>query len=95
MEAGVSDCTAQLGIPAYELLRFLTGKPVYRLMACLRQSMADHVLDDNASIVMELENGCFAVLSLSRIALLHENHLSFEIEGSKGTIAWTNEKPSV
>lgn len=62
--SGVSNCTSRLGIPAYEVLRFVTVKPVYRLMACLFSS-GRTAMDDMSLIRLELEGGCIATLNLS------------------------------
>lgn len=92
---GVSDCTAQLALPAYEFLRFVTGKEAYRLMACLSSPFPGHLLDDSAFITLELETGIIATIRASKLALLHSRQLSIEIDGSMGSLAWNSVSPSV
>lgn len=94
-EMGVSDCTAELGIPAYELMRFIVDKPVYRLMARFTQLSEDRLLDDSSHITMELEGGAYVSMCLSKTSLLYTNHLRIEIEGTNGSLAWCNETSSV
>ena len=94
-EMGLSDCTAELGIPAYELLRFIVEKPVYRLMACFSQLSPDRPLDDSAYIMMELEGGAYASMCLTKTSLINDNHFQIEIEGSNGSILWRNDRCGV
>ena len=90
MDMGVSDCTARLGIPAYEVMRFIYKKPVYRLMACLSSATSDDLFDDNGYISLELEGGVNVTMVLSKMALLHENEMRIQIEGTKASIEWNN-----
>ena len=94
MEIGVSDCTAELAIPAYELLRYVVDKPIYRLMACLC-TLKNHVLDDYSFITLEMETGAFATICTSKVALLHDHQLTLQIDGSLGSLFWSSDKSSV
>lgn len=91
LDIGVSDCTAELGIPAYELLRFIVGKPAYRLMACFAQASKDQILDDSSYVTIEMEEGAYASMCLSKTSLNHDNCFSIELEGSSGSLRWCNE----
>lgn len=92
---GVSDCAAQLALPAYEFLRFVTGKEPYRLMACLSSPFPSHLLDDAALVTLELETGAIATIRASKLALLHARQLSIEVDGTAGSLAWSSGSPSV
>ena len=94
-ENGVSDCTANLGIPAYELMRFILDKPIYRLMARFFKLQEDRLLDDSAFITMELEGGAYASMCLSKTSFGHVDHLRIEIEGTNGSLSWCNEESEV
>ncbi|KAK8828412.1 hypothetical protein WA556_004825, partial [Blastocystis sp. ATCC 50177/Nand II] len=89
--SGVSNCTSRLGIPAYEVLRFVTVKPVYRLMACLFSS-GRTAMDDMSLIRLELEGGCIATLNLSTCSPLHSNDFVLRVVGSCGSLEWTNQR---
>ena len=91
----MSDCTANLGIPAYELMRFILDKPVYRLMARFSKLQEDRLLDDSSFITMELEGGAYASMCLSKTSLGHVDHFRIEIEGTNGSISWCNEQSEV
>lgn len=92
--SGVSNCTSRLGIPAYEVLRFVTVKPVYRLMACLFSS-GRTAMDDMSLIRLELEGGCIATLNLSTCSPLHSNDFVLRVVGSCGSLEWTNQRCNV
>lgn len=91
--SGVSNCTSKLGIPAYEVLKFVVAKPVYRLMACL--SSGPSVLDDSAYIRLELEGGCVATMNLSTQSALHANDFVLRVVGSCGELEWTSQRCNV
>lgn len=92
MVVGVSDCTAHLGIPAYEVLRFVYPKPVYRLMACLASESPSGMFDEHGYITMELEGGVMASMVLSKVATLYENEMRIEVEGTLGSIEWSSQR---
>ena len=103
--SGVSNCTSKLGIPAYEVLKFVVAKPVYRLMACLSSgspgspgspgSSGPSVLDDSAYIRLELEGGCVATMNLSTQSALHANDFVLRVVGSCGELEWTSQRCNV
>lgn len=90
MEVGVSDCTARLGIPAYEVLRFVYPKPVYRLMACLASASSTDLFDDNAFITLELEGGVMVSMVCSKMSALHDNEMHIQMEGTLASIEWNS-----
>ena len=95
MEVGVSDCTARLGIPLYEVLRFIYPKPVYRLMASLASASSEDLFDDNAFVTLEMEGGVMVSMVLSKMAALHENEMNIQIEGTVASVEWSNLRADV
>jgi len=49
-------------------------------------------VDDAAISLMKFENGAIGTIEASRFALGHKNHLRFEINGSKGSVAFDLER---
>lgn len=92
MVVGVSDCAAHLGLPAYEVLRLVYPKPVYRLMACLSSGSPSGMFDEHGYITMELEGGVMATMVLSKMATLHENEMRIQVEGTLGSVEWSSQK---
>jgi predicted dehydrogenase len=50
--------------------------------------------EDYASILLNLEGGAKGVVTVSQICAGRKNRLSFEIDGSEGTLAWNAERPN-
>ncbi len=54
----------------------------------------DVTVDDVTSFLMEFENGATGTLEATRFAYGRKNHLSFEINGDKGSLAFNWEHPA-
>jgi predicted dehydrogenase len=50
--------------------------------------------EDYASILLRYENGARGVLTVSQVSAGRKNRLSFEIDGSKSSLAWDSERPN-
>ena len=51
-------------------------------------------MDDDASILLRMENGVKGSISISQIAIGEENNLSISIYGEKGSLKWNQENPN-
>ena len=51
-------------------------------------------LDDDASIMIRLNNGAKGSLSISQVATGEENNFSVAIYGDKGALKWSQENPN-
>ena len=51
-------------------------------------------MDDDASIMLRLNNGAKGSLSISQIATGEENNFSISIYGEKGSLKWSQENPN-
>lgn len=95
IQAGVSYCFSDLGIQAYQLLRFLTRLNPSRVSANISHCFGNRVLDDNATALIQMKEGCFCHMYLSKMSLLHDNDLSIEVDGSLGSLRWELANPGV
>ncbi len=50
--------------------------------------------EDYASVLFELSSGAHGVVTVSQVAAGRKNRLSFEIDGSKCSLAWDQERPN-
>jgi len=69
------------------LKTFITERP---LPGSDKKAAVD--VDDAAISLIKFENGAVGTIEASRFALGHKNHLRFEINGSKGSVAFDLEK---
>ena len=51
--------------------------------------------DDTVAILAELDSGLIATIDASLVSPGRRNHLAWEINGSKGAVAWNLEEPNV
>jgi len=50
--------------------------------------------EDYASVLLDFEKGARGVLTVSQVSAGRKNRLSFEIDGSKSSLAWDSERPN-
>ncbi len=72
--------------------RPLAGEVSDRLGAEAKQEMGEVTVDDTAAMLARFKNGALGVFEASRFAVGRKNHNRFEINGSKGSIAFNLER---
>jgi len=90
-----------IGSHAIDQARFLIGE-ITAVSAAIG-SMADHrvfrggsaELDDTVSILAYLGDGVVATIDASLVSPGRRNHLAWELNGSKASVAWNLEEPNV
>ena len=92
--AGRGGCIGDIGVHAFQLAEHVTGLRVTRLCAALNRVVDGRALDDDASVLLEFDNGASGLLSASQIATGEENDLSLRIYGDEAGLAWRQEEPN-
>jgi predicted dehydrogenase len=92
--AGPSGCFGDIGIHAYNLVRFISGLVPDQVSCHLRTYYPDGRLDDYGTAVLQFRNGSIATITASRISHGRENNLWIEIDGSRGALEWHQEEPN-
>jgi predicted dehydrogenase len=88
-KAGASGCGGDIGTHAYEFVRFVAGLSATKVSARLKAFVAGRALDDDFTVLAELENGGIATVAASQITIGAQNDNGFRISGTKGTIEWS------
>ncbi len=88
-KAGASGCGGDIGTHAYEFVRFVAGLSATKISARLKAFIAGRALDDDFTVLAELENGGIATIAASQITIGAQNDNGFRISGSKGTLEWS------
>jgi predicted dehydrogenase len=91
--AGASSALGDIGSHAHHLVRYVTGLEVTRLFADLGTVVEGRRMEDDATVLLELEGGVRAVLLASQIATGERNHLRLRVFGSVGSLDWHQEDP--
>ena len=89
--SGISNCVGDIGTHAENMVHYLTGLKIKRLMAVT--DSYGHALDLNANIIVEYENGVKVQYWCSQIATGRMNGLVVRIYGSEGSLEWEQHFP--
>jgi predicted dehydrogenase len=86
-----SGALGDLATHAIDLVRHLAGE-IAAVSGALRTSVPGRAVDDSAVATLELANGAVGVLEASRVAYGRINQLAFELNGTKGSLAYDLER---
>jgi len=92
--AGASCCVGDIGTHGENLLEFITGLKIKALCADLTSFVPGRRLEDDANVLLRLENGAKGLLTCSQIAAGEENGLSIRIYGTKAGLEWRQMEPN-
>ena len=87
--AGSSGCGGDIGTHAYEFVRFVAGLSAVRLRARLKSFVPGRALDDDFTVLAELQNGVIATITASQVTIGAQNDNGFRVVGTSGTIEWS------
>ena len=93
-KSGIAGCVGDIGTHAENLLEFITGVKIASLSADLTTFVGGRLLDDDANMLLRLENGGKGVLTCSQVAAGEENALNIRIYGSKAALEWHQMEPN-
>ena len=93
-KSGISGCIGDIGTHGENLLEFVTGLKISSLCADLTTFVEGRALEDDANMLLRLENGGKGILTCSQIAAGEENNLTLRIYGSKAGLEWRQMEPN-
>lgn len=82
-----------IGTHAFNLLEFVTSLRVEALAADLHSFVPGRAVDDNAHVMLRLQQGARGQLWASQVAVGRENGLRLRLHGDKGGLEWDQELP--
>jgi predicted dehydrogenase len=91
--AGLSCCTGDIGVHAFNLVEYVSGLTVDQVLAETHTLTADNGLDVDASMLIRANNGSKGVICASQIATGEENDVSLALYGQKGALKWSHRVP--
>ncbi|MGZ4411161.1 MAG: Gfo/Idh/MocA family protein [Gaiellaceae bacterium] len=91
-EAG-SGALGDLASHAVDLARFLAGE-IASVSGLVRTFLPGRKVDDAVEAAVEFTNGAVGTIEATRLALGRRNALQWEINGSKGSLAFDVQRPS-
>jgi predicted dehydrogenase len=87
--AGASGCGGDIGTHAYESVRFVAGRTATRVRGRLTTFVPGRPLDDDFTVLAELDNGGIATIAASQVVIGAQNDNSFRIVGTTGSLEWS------
>ncbi|MDR1620265.1 MAG: Gfo/Idh/MocA family oxidoreductase, partial [Clostridiales bacterium] len=90
-KSGIANCVGDIGSHIENMVSYLTGLKIKRLLATTNKY--GHALDLNANILVEYENGVNGGYWCSQVASGRMNGLVARIYGSLGSIEWEQHYP--
>jgi len=91
--AGVSSALGDIGTHAFNLLHYVTGLETHRLFADLGTVVEGRAMEDDATVLLELDRGVRGVMLVSQVATGERNHLRLRVYGADGALDWCQEDP--
>jgi predicted dehydrogenase len=91
---GASRAFADIGVHWCDLMEFVTGHRITRLVSSLSRSHPERgATEDAASILFETDHGASGTLIASQISHGRKNRLQFSFDGELESFQWNQEKP--
>jgi predicted dehydrogenase len=94
-QSGVGGCIGDIGVHAFNIAEFVTGRRVERLCADVSTVVPGRPLDDDCNVLLRFDNGARGVLIASQISAGARNGLTLSVYGEKGGLTWSHEDPNV
>jgi predicted dehydrogenase len=93
-KSGIAGCVGDIGTHGENLLEYITGLKITSLSADLSTFVAGRQLDDDANMLLRLENGAKGLFTCSQIAAGEENNLTIRVYGTKAGLEWHQMEPN-
>jgi predicted dehydrogenase len=93
-QSGAGGCISDIGVHAFQLAEFVTGRKTTAIMADLAAVVPGRALDDDCQVLLRYDNGARGVLISSQISIGELNGLRLRVHGETGTLDWRQEEPN-
>ena len=93
-KSGKAGAVGDIGTHAGNLVETVTGLKITELSADVSTFVDGRLLDDDANMLIRLENGAKGVLHCSQICAGEENPVNIRVYGEKGGIQWNQHDPN-
>ena len=93
-KSGISCCMGDIGVHAYQMLEYVTGKDVKHVLADLNHVYDDNEMDIDGTVLLRLDKHVKGVICASQIATGEENNFTIAVYGKKAGLKWEQENPN-
>ena len=93
-KSGMGGAMGDIGTHAENLAEYITGLEITEVCAELTSFVEGRRLDDDANILLRMQEGARGVLHCSQIAVGEENGLNIRVWGETGGLEWHQQEPN-
>jgi len=93
-KSGISCCIGDIGTHAFDMIEFVTGLEISKVLADLNYLYEDNVMDIDGTVLIRCSNGAKGVIRASQIATGEENSIIVKVYGEKAGVKWEQENPN-
>jgi len=93
-KSGKVGCMGDIGTHAAHLAEYISGLQISQVCAVLNTVAEGRMLDDDANVFLQFNNGASGVLVATQIAAGEENALAIRVYGEKGGLEWHQMEPN-
>ena len=93
-KSGISCCMGDVGVHAYQMLEYVTGQEIKKILADLNYLYDDNYMDIDGTVLLRLRKNTKGVLRASQIATGEENNFTIAVYGKKAGLKWEQENPN-
>jgi len=94
-QSGVGGCIGDIGVHAFNIAEFITGRRVERLCADVATVVPGRDLDDDCNVLLRFAGGARGVLVASQVSAGARNGLKISVYGETGGLTWGHEDPNI
>jgi predicted dehydrogenase len=95
VRGGPSLVMGDIGTHAHNLVRYVSGVEVVELAAEVGHIVANRLVDDFAGAMLRFDNGARGSFWVTQAAAGVENCLRLRVSGTRGTLEWMQETPTL
>ncbi len=93
-KSGISCCIGDIGTHAFDMIEYVTGLEVSKVLADLNYLYEDNAMDIDGTVLIRCSNGAKGVIRASQIATGEENSIIVKVYGEKAGVKWEQENPN-
>ena len=93
-KSGISCCIGDIGTHAFDMIEFVSGLQVNKVLSDLNYLYEDNKMDIDGTVLIRCSEDVKGVIRASQIATGEENSFIVKIYGEKAGIKWEQENPN-
>ncbi|MGY5849757.1 Gfo/Idh/MocA family protein [Salegentibacter sp. F14] len=93
-KSGISCCVGDIGTHAFDMIEYVSGLEVEKVLADLNYLYKDNKMDIDGTIMLRFSEYVKGIIRSSQIATGEENNFTVSIYGEKAGLKWEQENPN-